>query len=45
MIKTDFLISLKTYVVGTQKNCLNEAVFFKHPKHMVKIIGKKIQLF
>ena len=29
--------STKTYVVGTQKNCLNE-----HPKHMLKLMGKKI---
>ena len=27
----------KTYVVGTQKNRLDE-----HPKHMLKIMGKKI---
>ena len=25
--------SFKIYVVGTQKNCLNESLF-QHPKHM-----------
>ena len=44
--------STKTYVVYTQKNRLNEKVllkrtvsmrcFFEHPKHMLKIMGKKI---
>ena len=34
---TNFLFLNKTYVVGTQKNRLNE-----HPKHMLKLIGKKI---
>ena len=29
--------SSKTYVVGAQKNRLNE-----HPKHMFKLMGKKI---
>ena len=29
--------STKTFVVGTQNNCLNE-----HPKHMLKLIGKKL---
>ena len=29
--------STKTYVVGTQKNHLNE-----HPKHMFKLMDKKI---
>ena len=28
--------------MGTQKNCLNETVFFEHPKHMLKLMGKKI---
>ena len=28
---------MKTYVVGTQKNHLNE-----HPKHMFKLMGKKL---
>ena len=32
----------KTYVVGTQKNRLNETVFFQYPKHMFKLIGKEI---
>ena len=31
------IFSIKTYVVGTQKNCLNE-----HPKHMYKLMDKKI---
>ena len=34
--------STKTYVVGTQKNRLNETVLFEHPKHMIKLSGKKI---
>ena len=37
-------LSTKTYVVGTQKNCLNETVlrgFFNHPKYMYKLMGKK----
>ena len=34
--------STKTYVVGTQKNRLNETFFFEHPKQMLKIMGKKI---
>ena len=29
------------YVVGTQKNLLNEMVLFEHPKHMLKLMGKK----
>ena len=28
------IFSIITYVVGTQKNRLNEKVFFKHPKHL-----------
>ena len=35
-------ISIKTCVVGTQKNCLFEKVLFEYPKHMLKIMGKKI---
>ena len=31
--------SSKTYVVGTQKNGL---VSFEHPKHVFKLVGKKI---
>ena len=31
--------STKTYVVGTLKNRLNS---FEHPKHMLKLKGKKI---
>ena len=34
--------STKTDVVGTQKNRLNETVLFEHPKHMYKLISKKI---
>ena len=33
---------VRLYVVGTQKNRLNETVLFEHPKHMLKVIGKKI---
>ena len=32
----------KTHVFGTQKNHLNKTGFFEHPKHMLKLIGKKI---
>ena len=31
--------SSKTYVVGTQKNRLNETVLFEHPKHMFKLMS------
>ena len=34
--------STETYVVGTQKDRFNETVLFKHPKHMLKLMGKKI---
>ena len=34
--------STKTYLVGTQKNRLNEMVLFEHPKHTLKLMGKKI---
>ena len=30
------------YVVGTQKNHLNEMVFFEHPKHEFRMTVKKI---
>ena len=36
--KTIFL----TYVVGTQKNSLNETVSFEHPKDMFILMGKKL---
>ena len=37
--KNDFsYFSTQTYVVGTQKNCLNET--FEHPKHLLKLMGK-----
>ena len=32
-----FFFSTKTYAVGTQKNCP-----FEHPKHVLKLVGKKI---
>ena len=35
----------KTYVVGTQKNRLNETVLLKHPKHIFKLTDKKIIVF
>ena len=42
-LKNVFLISEpKHYVVGTQKNRLNETVLLRHPKHMFKITDKKI---
>ena len=28
--------------MGTQKNHLNKTISFKHPKHMLKLMGKKI---
>ena len=34
--------SSKTYVVGTQKNRLNETGFYENPKHMLKLTGKKL---
>ena len=34
--------STKTYVVGTQKNRLNETVLLSAQKHMLKLMGKKI---
>ena len=37
-----FYFSTKTYVLGTQKNRLNETVLLEHPKYMFKVIGKKI---
>ena len=40
--KTQFsYFSTKTYVVGTQKNRLNETVLLSTPKHMLKMMGKK----
>ena len=39
--KLNFLISQPKHVVGTQKNRLNESSF-EHPKHMLKLMGKKI---
>ena len=37
-----FYFSTKTYIVATQKNRLNETVHFEHPKHVLKLMGKKI---
>ena len=34
--------STKTYIVGTQKNRLNEKVPHEHPKHMFILMDKKI---
>ena len=34
--------SVKTYVVGTQMNRLDETVLLSTPKHMFKLIDKKI---
>ena len=34
--------SMKTYVVGTQKNRHNETVLLSTQKHMLKLIGKEI---
>ena len=34
--------SIKTYVVGTQKNRHNETVLLSTQKHMLKIVDKKI---
>ena len=36
-----FYFSTKTYVVGTQKNRLDETGFFEHQKGMLKLTGKK----
>ena len=33
--------STKTYIVGTQKNCLP----IEHPEHMFKLMGKEIMQF
>ena len=44
-IKLFSYFSTKTYVVGTLKNRLDETVLMstpKHPKHMFKLMGKKI---
>ena len=35
-------LTKRSYAVGTQKNHLNETVLFEHPKHMLKLMGKKI---
>ena len=45
-MKNEFsYFSSKTYVEGTQKNRLNETVLFEHPKHMLKLMSKKIITF
>ena len=40
--KLIFLFLNKTYVVGTQKNPLNETVLLSTKKHMFKLMAKKI---
>ena len=40
-----FKFSTKLYVVGTQKNRLNETGSFEHPKHMFKLMDKWIITF
>ena len=40
--KLIFLFSTKTYVVGTQKNCLNETVLLSTQNIILKLMGKKI---
>ena len=34
--------SSETYVVGTQKNRLDEIFLFEQPKHMFLLVGNKI---
>ena len=34
-------LSTKTYVLGSQKNCLSDGSF-EHPKQMFKLMDKKI---
>ena len=43
-VQKKIYFSTKTYVLGTQKNRLNETVHgsFDHPKHMLTLMGKKI---
>ena len=41
-ITSFFYFLSKTYVAGTQKNRLDETVLFENPKHMLKLMGKKI---
>ena len=40
-----FFFSTKVYVVGTQKNRLNETGFFEHPKHTFKLGPRKLSHF
>ena len=42
--KNLFAISQPKHVVSTQKNCFNMSSF-EHPKHMLKMMGKKILKF
>ena len=37
-----FISLTKTYVVGTQKNRLNEMGFFEHPKYMLILKDNKL---
>ena len=42
-VKDEFsYFSPKTYVLGTQKKLLDETNLFEHPKHILKLIDKKI---
>ena len=45
-MKIIFYFSTKTYVWGTQKNCLKELSqldgSFQHPKHISELIGEKV---
>ena len=38
----EYFFSSKTYVVGTQKNPLNETVFLSTKKRLLKLMGKKV---
>ena len=43
-VQRKYNFSTKTYVVGTQKNRLNDGSF-EHPKHILKLMGKKMFTF
>ena len=43
--KTLLYVSSKTYVVGTQKNGLDETVLFSTQKHTFKLTDNKIAIF
>ena len=40
-LKINFVISIKTYIVGSQKHCLNET-FLLSTQNMIQIMDKKI---